>query len=141
MYDELEQLIDLVAASRVSAVTLEAGGRRVTIEKGPAGPRPAPAAILTAEAVLDIEAAEALEEGPATNWVTAPMVGVFHHAEPPVSPGVRVESGQIVGAIESMKLMNDIRSERAGLVLEAAVEDGSPVEYGQPLFLLGGVNR
>ena len=62
------------------------------------------------------------------------MVGVFHHAEPPITVGMQVEAGQVIAVIESMKLMNDIRSEEAGIIQAAHVEDGLAVEYGQPLF-------
>jgi len=62
------------------------------------------------------------------------MVGVFYHAEPPITVGSVVQSGAIVGVIESMKLMNDVRAEVDGVVVESAIEAGMAVEFGQPLF-------
>ena len=62
------------------------------------------------------------------------MVGVFHHSDPPITAGMQVEAGQVIAVIESMKLMNDIRSEESGTILSVHVDDGLAVEYGQPLF-------
>ena len=64
------------------------------------------------------------------------MVGIFHSAGNSMTEGVAVKAGQSVGAIESMKLMNDVISECDGVIAEVLVEDGLPVEYGQPLFRL-----
>ena len=66
----------------------------------------------------------------------SPMVGVFYHARPPLPYGAEIEPGQIVGSIESMKLMNDVRAEHAGRLTDILIEDGTPVEYGQTLFRL-----
>ena len=62
------------------------------------------------------------------------MVGLFHHAPTPIRYGVLLTRGQVVGAIESMKLMNDVQADQVGRVVDVLVEDGAPVEYGQPLF-------
>ena len=64
------------------------------------------------------------------------MVGIFHHAEPPLPYAAVVAPGQVVGSIESMKLMNEVLAEAGGRVTEVLVEDGAPVEYGQALFRL-----
>ena len=66
--------------------------------------------------------------------VIAPMVGIFHHADPPVGVGLAVKAGQVIGIIESMKLMNDLRSEESGTITSVNIEDGRAVEYGQTLF-------
>ena len=73
--------------------------------------------------------------------VTSPIVGTFYRsaspeAEPFVDAGIRVKKGQILCIIEAMKLMNEIESEVDGLVVRTLVENGHPVEYGEPLFLL-----
>jgi acetyl-CoA carboxylase biotin carboxyl carrier protein len=82
-------------------------------------------------------------EAPAANErvVTAPMVGTFYRGAGPgalpfVEPGARVERGQVLCAIEAMKLVNEIAVEFAGRVLRILVEDGTPVEYGTPLLVL-----
>ena len=100
----------------------------------PASPPPtsAPAQMVTpaAEPVLD------------TDWVIAsPMVGTFYRApNPDVAPyvevGTGVEKGDVVCIIEAMKMMNEIQAEQRGRVLQILVENGQPVEYGQPLFQL-----
>jgi len=73
--------------------------------------------------------------------VTSPIVGTFYRssspeAEPFVDTGTRVKKGQILCIIEAMKLMNEIESEIDGVVVRILVENGHPVEYGEPLFLL-----
>lgn len=68
--------------------------------------------------------------------ITAPMVGIFHVIDGIKSRGISVKKGQVVGAIESMKLMNEVVSRDDGEVEEILVEDGTPVEYGQVLFRL-----
>lgn len=78
---------------------------------------------------------------PATLTVEAPMVGTFYRASAPTAdPFVRegdvVKEGQILCIIEAMKLMNEIESKAAGRIVKILVENGQPVEYGQPLFLL-----
>lgn len=74
------------------------------------------------------------EAEPELVWIEAGLVGVFRAADPPIREGQRLSAGQEVGVIESMRVPNPVRTERAGRVVEVAVADGFPVEYGQPLF-------
>ena len=76
--------------------------------------------------------AEQAPEPPHT--LLAPMVGIFHPAEPPLSFSASVRVGQLIGYIESMKLMNEVLAEDAGQITDVLAEDGAPVEYGQPLY-------
>jgi len=74
--------------------------------------------------------------------VTSPMIGTYYSAPSPgdapfVHIGDEVEVGQVVGIVEAMKIMNEIVSDRAGVVLEVLVENAQPVEYGSPLIRLG----
>ncbi len=62
------------------------------------------------------------------------MVGIFHAANDIKQVGAQISKGQVVGSIESMKLLNDVVSEVSGTVREVMVENGMPVEYGQPLL-------
>ena len=136
---ELEKLIDLVNESGVSGITLETAGRRVTIQKGGCRPQSQALTVLerqTGQELIEAPHPEPIEPAILTHQISAPMVGIFYHAEPPISPGSTVEAGQEVGVIESMKLMNDIRAEENGIVKEALVEAGMAVEYGQPLFIV-----
>ncbi len=79
---------------------------------------------------------------PAESWtMTAPCVGVFRagnraDAAPRTEVGASVEAGEVLGYVEAMGVLNDVEASCAGLVGEIAVEDGQPVEYGQPLFVL-----
>jgi len=80
-----------------------------------------------------------VEEG---HVVTSPMIGTYYSAPSPgeapfVHVGDDVEVGQVVGIVEAMKIMNEIISDRAGVVLDVLVEDAQPVEYGSPLIRLG----
>lgn len=143
--EEIEQLVELVARSGVSEVTIRSEGRRITVRKAVVlAPPPSPAALVPVphasgpddDAVgfpARMEGAESASSD-GLHWITAPMVGIFHHAEPPVAVGVRVESGQVVGMIESMKLMNDVCAEENGILRDMQIEAGLAVEYGQPLF-------
>jgi acetyl-CoA carboxylase biotin carboxyl carrier protein len=138
---DIEKLVDLVSCSGVAEVTLESETRRITVRKGIG--RPASAvieALSDAPMIGESDLAEYADEIPGNAYplatIIAPMVGIFHNAEQAVEAGSKVEIGHVVGIIESMKLMNDIRAEQAGIVREVHVEPGVAVEYGQPLFEL-----
>ena len=80
-----------------------------------------------------------LEKEPEGKLIISPLVGTFYAAPAEDAPsfvkvGDKVGVGQVVGIVEAMKLMNEIESECAGTVAEVLVENGEPVEYGQPLF-------
>jgi len=146
---KLKKLIDLVQESGISELEVTEGEEKVRIAKhgvpfaplmhAPA-PAPAPVSVgLPAAPVSEAPSAPALPEG---HVVKAPMVGTFYRAS---SPGAKpmIELGQSVAAgdrlciIEAMKLMNEIESDVAGTVKAILVENGQPVEYGQPMFVIG----
>lgn len=144
---KLKTLIDLVAESGISELEVTEENDKVrivnkvqtvTVASAPvvaAAPAPAPAAPAAAPA--------AAEEPAVTGTpVTSPMVGTFYRApnpgaEPFVKVGDRVEVGQTLGIIEAMKLLNEIEAETAGVIKEICVENAQPVEFGQPLFIIG----
>lgn len=142
--DQIEALVSLISRSTVAEVSVRAEGRRVTVRRNPAvrssptrraAARPAPERAALAlpaaqEGAVDAAGTEGLF------WVTAPLVGIFYHAEPPVTVGVEIDPGQVIGVVESMKLMNEVRSELGGVIVESAIEAGMAVEFGQPLFAL-----
>jgi len=145
---KLKKLIDLVQESGISELEVTEGEEKVRIVKhvhGPASPTymvgshphsyPAPAPAAPAPE----PAAPAEPEG---HVVKAPMVGTFYRAGSPGSPsfvevGQAVKEGEALCIIEAMKLMNEIESDATGIVKAILVENGQPVEYGQPLFLIG----
>jgi acetyl-CoA carboxylase biotin carboxyl carrier protein len=146
---KLKKLIDLVQESGIAELEITEGEEKVKIVKGgavsvtpgPAVPT-APAAPETRPAAPAAPAAAEPEAGQEGRVIKAPMVGTFYRsaspdAKPFVEVGQTVKEGDTVCIIEAMKLMNEIESDAAGAVKAILVENGQPVEYGQPLFILG----
>ena len=145
---KLKTLIDLVQASGISELEVTEGEEKVRIAKTvAAAPQLAPAAIAHAAPVAPaapaVEAAAAEENAlPAGHVVTSPMVGTFYRAsspeaEPFAEVGDSISVGDPLCLIEAMKLMNEIDADVAGVVKAILVENGQPVEYGQPLLVIG----
>lgn len=136
--NEIERLVDMIREAKVSELTVSVGDSTVRLRK-PLRPAPAATAVQAPpkpEALqVEVELAEP-EPFAAETWITAPMVGIFHGLDKTGAVGSTVKAGQVVGAIESMKLMNEVVSECEGVIAEVAIEDGMPVEYGQRLFRL-----
>ncbi|MCL4747791.1 MAG: acetyl-CoA carboxylase biotin carboxyl carrier protein [Burkholderiaceae bacterium] len=146
---KLKTLIDLVSESAISELEITEGDGRVRIVKGPpagsAMAAPAPLAQVPAGAQV-ATAADAAPPGtaaaaPSGHVVKSPMVGTFYRApepgaEPFASVGTQVEVGTTLCVIEAMKLLNEIEADKAGTVKAILVENGQPVEYGQPLFVI-----
>ncbi|MBI5924635.1 MAG: acetyl-CoA carboxylase biotin carboxyl carrier protein [Aquabacterium sp.] len=145
---KLKTLIDLVSESNVSELEITEADGKVRIVKAGAAPMvmaapmvqqmaPAAAAPAAAPAAPVVEAAPE-ETG---HVVKSPMVGTFYRAS---SPGAKafaevgdvVKAGQPVCIIEAMKIMNEIESDQDGTITKILVENGQPVEYGQPLFIV-----
>ena len=141
---KLKKLIDLVQESGIAELEITEGEEKVKIVKGGAvSVSAAPtAALLPAPAVAPAAAAaepEPVQEG---HLVKAPMVGTFYRSPSPdakafVEAGQAVKEGDTICIIEAMKLMNEIEADASGVVKAILVENGQPVEYGQPLFILG----
>jgi acetyl-CoA carboxylase biotin carboxyl carrier protein len=147
---KLKKLIDLVQESGIAELEITEGEEKVKIVKGggvsvsaataPAGPpSTAPAAPATAPVAASAPAEPAPPEG---HVVKAPMVGTFYRspspdAKPFVEVGHTIKEGQTICIIEAMKLMNEIEADASGVVKAILVENGQPIEYGQPLFILG----
>jgi acetyl-CoA carboxylase biotin carboxyl carrier protein len=128
----IEELIQVVQDARVSELTLRADGTSVTVRKAAAAPHGPKAPKKKQE-----RKQEAPKKAQAEDIViTAPMVGIFHASSASVRPGALVKPGQVVGSIESMKLMNDVVAQVGGTIAELAVDDGLPVEFGQVLYRL-----
>ncbi|KAA0212138.1 MAG: acetyl-CoA carboxylase biotin carboxyl carrier protein [Lautropia sp.] len=150
---KLKTLIDLVAESGISELEITEGDGKVRIVKSPCGPMamqapmpfmtPAPAmAAASAPAAAPTPApVAAAPEPPAGHMVKSPMVGTFYRsaqpgAEPFVSVGSEVKEGDTLCIIEAMKLMNEIEADKSGTIKAVLVDNGSPVEFGQPLFVI-----
>ncbi len=133
--DLVEQIVALMGEYPVSEITVEQGAGRVCVRRPLVAAPPLPASPASAE---DPPAAGALPEvaPEEARQLLAPMVGIFHHADPPLPYAASVRPGQVIGYIESMKLMNDVVAEESGRVTDVLVEDRAPVDYGQPLFRL-----
>lgn len=148
---KLKKLIDLVEESGIAEIEVTEGEEKVRITRttaaaAPVYAAPAPAAAVPVAApVAAAPAAAAPAAAPAardlSNAQKSPMVGTFYRAPGPnaaafVEVGQQVKAGDTLCIIEAMKLMNEIESEFAGTVVEILVENGQPIEYGQPLFVI-----
>lgn len=141
---KLKTLIDLVADSGIAELEITEGDGKVRIVKfsqatQPVAYAPAPAPEPVAAAAASAPAAPAAPTG---HQVKAPMVGTFYRspnpgASPFVEIGQSVKEGDPLCIIEAMKLLNEIEADKTGVVKEILVENGEPVEYGQPLFVIG----
>ena len=145
---KVKKLIELLEESGISEIEISEGEESVRISRYPkpgtvvtsAAPAVAapPAAAPTAPAAAAAEPAAPPVRG---QQVTAPMVGTFYSGPAPgskpfVEIGTEVKPGDTLCVIEAMKMMNQIESEFAGRVVSILVENGSPVEFGQPLFVI-----
>ena len=145
---KLKKLIDLVQESGIAELEITEGEEKVKIVKGGAAAVAAPAAVMAPlvteqrpVAAGTPAAAEAEPAAPEGHVVKAPMVGTFYRspspdAKPFVEVGQAVKEGDTICIIEAMKLMNEIEADASGTVKAILVENGQPVEYGQPLFIL-----
>jgi acetyl-CoA carboxylase biotin carboxyl carrier protein len=146
---KLKKLIDLVQESGIAELEITEGEEKVKIVKGgavtmTAVPQVAIAAAPAAAVAAPAPAAAAAEPEPGQEGhvVKAPMVGTFYRSPSPdakafVEVGQAVKEGDTICIIEAMKLMNEIEADASGVVKAILVENGQPVEYGQPLFILG----
>ena len=147
--EEIRALIRLATEAEITELFVDAPHVKVRIRKGdsapsPSGsPEPVVAVSVPRTEVAAPPGAPVVAPPTATGYVpiVAPMVGTFYRAPKPdaapfVSEGDQVEPGQIVCILEAMKLFNEIPSDVAGRIVRILVENGSPVEFGQPLFLV-----
>jgi acetyl-CoA carboxylase biotin carboxyl carrier protein len=146
---KLKTLIDLVQNSGISELEISEGEEKIRIAKHLGAPAPAGVAVAQAPAVHhaaavapSAPAAEPEAAVPEGQVMKAPMVGTFYRSGSPgsasfVEVGQTVKQGDTLCIIEAMKLMNEIESDLSGVVKAILVENGQPVEYGQPLFLIG----
>ncbi len=163
--EQIRELLTVVSSTDVTELTIEFGDQRITVKKSPpavaheSSPKPimiktemspnTPAPSFPKSAPPHVEPVRSepvhtelrAEEKNGYVEITSPMVGTFYRSPSPESPpfvqvGDRVTIGQTVCIIEAMKLMNDMPSEVSGKIMKVLVDNGTTVEYGQPLFLV-----
>ena len=144
---EIKEVINLMNENDLSEIEIEREGTKIKIKKTSAEFPPAfarPSAHYHVDAQVQpkpVEAAASLAANTNRKLITSPMVGTFYRSPSPDAPsfvevGQTVEIGQVVCIVEAMKLMNEIKSEIRGKVVEIPVENAQPVEFGQTLFAL-----
>ena len=147
---KLKTLIDLVAESDISELEVTEGEGKVRIVKASAQQpqqmmympqQPMQQANFGVAPAATAAAPAAVAEVPAGHIVKSPMVGTFYRSSSPGSPafveiGSTVKEGDTLCIIEAMKLLNEIESDFSGVIKQILVENGQPVEFGQPLFVV-----
>ncbi|EGW36676.1 acetyl-CoA carboxylase biotin carboxyl carrier protein [Desulfosporosinus sp. OT] len=158
---EIKELIKLIDETEISELNLESDGVKVAIRKGPSVVTGVPVMAPTHQqpAIAQVAAKPVVQQAPIveaslattaapepvvlenTESIVSPMVGTFYQSPAPDAPpyvelGQLVKVGQPVCILEAMKLMNEIESEVEGKIIQILVENGQPVEYGQPLFII-----
>lgn len=157
--DDLRQLIDFLKAHQVAEFDLDRGDLKIRLKfhehtaapanlgdlarllaAAPAAAAAAAAAKTTA-ANTPAAAAPAADPDAGLHIVKSPIVGTFYSSPSPgsppfVSPGERVEKGQVICIVEAMKLMNEIEADATGEIVKCMVSNGQPIEFGQPLFAI-----
>lgn len=150
---KVKKLMELLIESKgITEIEIQEGEEKIRISCKPDGMAtqyvvaphahaPAPVSAPVTAAIPDagkVEAADALPEG---HIVTSPMVGTLYRAPAPTQPafvevGSQVKVGDTLCIVEAMKMLNQIESDKAGMVVAILVENGQPVEFGQPLFVI-----
>ncbi|NDE77621.1 MAG: acetyl-CoA carboxylase biotin carboxyl carrier protein [Chitinophagaceae bacterium] len=154
-FKQIQELIKMVNKSNIGEVTIEQKDFKVTVKQKEdkvtqvvssapvqvqAAPAPAPAAAAPAPAA-SVEKPKAAPVADNLITIKSPMIGTFYRKSAPDKPnfvevGTEINTGSVVCIIEAMKLFNEIESEVKGRVVKVLVDDASPVEYDQPLFLV-----
>lgn len=149
--DQIKAIVGMMKENDLSEFSMESDGLKIRIKRGPEGfqqtvtvaaPAPAPVAAPAPVPVAPppVGAAAAPATPPAgIKYITSPMVGTFYRSPSPDAPayievGKTVDEESVVCIIEAMKVMNEIKSEIKGTIVEVLVESAKPVEYGQKLF-------
>ena len=132
--DKIKELIKLMEDHELTAFELEDAGFKVRLEKGSSSEQ-----VVAPIAAPDPASEKIVAED--TEQITSPMVGTFYKAPSPdadafVKVGDAVDEDTVVCIIEAMKVMNQIKAEKSGVIQRILVDDASPVEFGQGLFVI-----
>jgi acetyl-CoA carboxylase biotin carboxyl carrier protein len=145
---KVKKLIELLEESGIAEIEIHEGEESVRISRNShaaqvvaAAPAPAPVAAAPAPAAAAAPAAESSSDVPSGHQVTSPIVGTLYRSPSPsakafVDVGSSVNVGDTLCIIEAMKIMNQIEADKAGVIKAILAENGEPVEYGQPLFII-----
>ena len=146
---QIKELIQLLEKSGLNKLTIKEKGMEISLEKGETNypvethhsVRRDPPIVVQSAVETPIKQQEQEPEWDPKNYQKSPMVGMFYRSskpsEPPlVSEGDNVEVGHVLCIIEAMKVMNEIKSTKKGKIVKIFVENGLPVEFGQPLFVI-----
>ncbi len=145
---KIKKLIDLLEESNLAELEIKEGEEVVRLSRVPKGsvtvapaPMHAPAPVAAAPAQAPATAEPAANNLPAGHVVKAPMVGTFYASSTPGAPafvkvGQQVKAGETLGIIEAMKMFNQIEADVAGTVQAILVDNGQPVEFDQPMFVI-----
>jgi acetyl-CoA carboxylase biotin carboxyl carrier protein len=137
---KLKKLIDLVEASGISELELTEGEEKVKISRNN-GVSHQPQLVQSQPQSIKTEETE-ISSAVVGDTINSPMVGSFYRAASPdsspfVDVGATVKKGDVLCIIEAMKLLNEIESDHDGIIKKILVENGQPVEFGEPLFIIG----
>ena len=159
-FNQLREFIEAIAKTDISELAIKEGDFELTLQKThpeiasatytitPATPvattsveTSKPVEVEVEQATVTVEETSAKKKAANLLEITSPMVGTFYRAPAPgeasfVEVGDSISTGQVVCIIEAMKLMNEIEAEISGKVVEILVDNGEPIEYGQPLILI-----
>lgn len=155
---DIQQLLDFIAQSGLDEVNVETSELKLNVKRHSAAPAaviaapapqpqavvaPVPVQVASAPAAISAPATPTPKAADTSNVITikSPMIGTFYRSSNPETPafaevGDEVKVGKVVCIIEAMKLFNEIESEVSGRIVKVLVENASPVEYDQPLFLV-----
>ncbi|MBL7069787.1 MAG: acetyl-CoA carboxylase biotin carboxyl carrier protein [Candidatus Omnitrophica bacterium] len=142
---EIKEMIDLMNKNNLNEIEVEKDGTKIRLKKTPGGISEhliSEEKIMTPQRLAPDQKPQAVEQKTKkTVEIKAPMVGTFYSSPSPEAPpfvdiGNTIEKGQVVCIIEAMKLMNEIKSEVRGKIVDVLVENGNPIEFGQVLFLI-----
>lgn len=147
---KLKKLIDLVQESGIAELEITEGEEKVRISRAGsvmqttmmAMPQQTAVPMMSSAPAAAVTAAPEAPAVPEGHAVKSPMVGTFYRSSAPgskpfVEIGQSVNAGETICIIEAMKLLNEIEADQGGVIKAILVENGQPVEYGQPLFLIG----
>ncbi len=143
---KVKKLIELLEESDLAEIEVHEGEESVRISRhsqitAPAVVAGAPAAVAVSATTASEQGAAPVEEVPAGHVMNSPMIGTFYRSPSPeakafVEVGDSVKEGDIVCIIEAMKILNQIEADKSGVISAIQVENGQPVEYGQPMFII-----